>query len=223
MEVRTAEVNIELSKVVQYVAKVPKVVENQISVELVDSFFNFVAFQQTKLSFEYRVVNSSGLLIWTFEDKMNGSYVGHSAAKDIGSYEICVSFGDKHLSPCPFWVFVYSREYFPKAYNDAVSVWEDESVSFDALGNDYFAGGTANIVGSSIPLHESLLQYGQLFRYTPYKGFFGNDSFSYTLSDINNNSVSGIAIISVLITPPEFVSLPFQLQATEDVISPRFG
>ncbi|KAI3966935.1 hypothetical protein MKX01_017586 [Papaver californicum] len=223
MEVRPAEVDIELSKVVQYVAKVPKLVENQISVELVDSFFNFVAFQMTKLSLEYRVVNSSGLLVWTFEDKMNGSYVCHYAAKDIGSYEICVSFEDKHLSPCPFWVFVYSSEYFPKAYNDAVSVWEDESVSFDALGNDYFAGGTANIVESSMPLHGSLLQYGRLFRYTPYKGFFGNDSFSYTISDINNNSVSGNAIISVLITPPEFVSLPFQLQATEDVISPRIG
>ncbi|KAI3966660.1 hypothetical protein MKW92_047731 [Papaver armeniacum] len=223
MEVRTAGVNIELSKVVQYAAKVPKLVENHISVELVDSFFNFVPFQQTKLSLEYRVVNSSSLLFWTFEDKMNGSYVGHYAAKDIGSYEICVSFEDKHLPPCPFWVYVYSSEYFPKAYNDAVSVWEDESVSFDALGNDYFAGANANIVESSMPLHGSLLQYGRLFRYTPYKGFFGSDSFSYTISDINNNSASGTAIISVLITPPEFVSLPFQLQATEDVISPRFG
>ncbi|MCL7043189.1 hypothetical protein MKW94_012348 [Papaver nudicaule] len=223
MEVRTAEVDIELSKVVQYSPKVPKLVENQISVELVDSLTNFVAFQQTKLSFEYRVVNSTGLLIWTFEDKLNGSYVGHYMAKDIGSYEICVAFEDKHLSPCPFWVFVYSSEYFPKAYTDAISVWEDESVSFDALGNDYFAGGTANIVGSSMPLHGSLLQYGRLFRYTPYKGFFGNDSFSYTITDINNNSVSGTAMISVHITPPQFVSLPFQLQATEDVISPRIG
>ncbi|XP_026453766.1 protein GAMETE EXPRESSED 2-like isoform X1 [Papaver somniferum] len=223
MEVRTAEVNIELSKVVQYAAKVPKLVENHFSVELVDSFLNFVPFQQTKLSLEYRVVNSSGLLFWTFEDEMNGSYVGHYAAKDIGSYEICVSFEDKHLPPCPFWVYVYSSEYFPKAFNDAVFVWEDESVSFDALGNDYFAGGAANIIESSMPLHGSLLQYGRLFRYTPYKGFFGNDSFSYTISDINNNSASGTVIISVLITPPEFVSLPFQLQATEDVISPRIG
>ncbi|KAI3896844.1 hypothetical protein MKX03_028350 [Papaver bracteatum] len=223
MEVRTAGVNIELSKVVQYAAKVPKLVENHISVELVDSFSNFVPFQQTKLSLEYRVVNSSGLLFWTFEDELNGSYIGHYAAKDVGSYEICVSFEDKHLPPCPFWVYVYSSEYFPKAFNDAVSVWEDESVSFDALENDYFAGGAATIVESSMPLHGSLLQYGRLFRYTPYKGFFGNDSFSYTISDINNNSASGTVIISVLITPPEFVSLPFQLQATEDVISPRIG
>ncbi|OVA13441.1 Filamin/ABP280 repeat-like [Macleaya cordata] len=223
MEVRPAEVDTELSRVVRFVAKVPKVVENEIVVQLVDSFSNPVMSQQTKLSLEFRVVNSSGFLIWTFEDKMDGSYIGHYLAKDIGAYEICVSFADKHLSPCPFWAFVYSSEYFPKAYDDTISVWEDESVSFDALENDYFAGGSANIVESSMPRHGSLLQYGRLFRYTPYKGFFGNDSFSYTISDINNNSASGTTIISVLITPPQFVSLPVQLQATEDVISPRFG
>jgi len=37
-------------------------------------------------------------------------------------------------------------EYFPKANDDTLSIWEDESVAFDALANDYFAGDNASIV-----------------------------------------------------------------------------
>ncbi|KAF6176765.1 hypothetical protein GIB67_031576 [Kingdonia uniflora] len=213
----------ELSKVVKFVAKVPKLIKNEIAVQLVDSFSNPVSLQQRKISLEVRSVNNSGFLAWTFVDNNNGSYTGHYLAKEIGAYEICVSFEDKYLSPCSFWIYVYSSEYFPKAYNDTISVWEDESITFDASENDYFAGGTTSIVTSSKPNHGSLLQYGRLFRYTPYKGFFGNDSFAYTISDINNNSASGVVNISILVTPPQFVSLPVQLQATEDILSPRFG
>ena len=32
------------------------------------------------------------------------------------------------------------------AYNDTISVWEDESIAFDALANDNFAGDNASIV-----------------------------------------------------------------------------
>lgn len=39
-----------------------------------------------------------------------------------------------------------SGQYFPKAYDDILSVWEDESIAFDALANDYYAGDQANLV-----------------------------------------------------------------------------
>jgi len=71
--------------------------------------------------------------------------------------------------------------------------------------------------------HGSLLQYGRLLRYTPYKDYYGNDSFSYTMSDINGNLATATVNISVLSIPPQFVSSPSELQATEDVVNPRFG
>jgi hypothetical protein len=37
-------------------------------------------------------------------------------------------------------------EYFPKANDDTLSIWEGESIAFDALENDYFAGDNASIV-----------------------------------------------------------------------------
>lgn len=75
----------------------------------------------------------------------------------------------------------------------------------------------------SQPSHGSLLQYGQFFRYTPYKGYVGKDSFLYTISDVNGNLDTAAVNISVLSVPPQFVSFPAYLLAVEDMVSPRFG
>lgn len=71
--------------------------------------------------------------------------------------------------------------------------------------------------------HGSLIQNGRIFRYTPYEDYYGNDTFWYTISDINGNLATASVYISVLNIPPQFASVPSQLQATEDLISPRFG
>ncbi|XP_010259486.1 PREDICTED: protein GAMETE EXPRESSED 2 isoform X2 [Nelumbo nucifera] len=223
MEVKAGEVDITLSRVVKFSPNVQNLIKNEVVVQLMDSFSNPVLSQQSKLSLVIASINNSESLSWMFSDNKDGSYVSYYLAKDVGTYEICVSFEGKYLYPCPFGAYVYSSEYFPRVYNDTLSVWEDESIAFDVLENDYFAGDNASIVESSMPRHGSLLKYGRLFRYTPHKGYFGNDSFTYTISDINGNIVSAMVIISVLGIPPQFVSSPIQLKATEDMISPRFG
>ncbi|KAE9455197.1 hypothetical protein C3L33_12904, partial [Rhododendron williamsianum] len=217
------EVSISLSGVVKFAPKAPKMIRNEIVVQLMDSFSNPVLSQQSKLELEIASINKSGFSTWMFVNDNYGLYIGYYLAKDVGSYEICASFDSKHFLPCPFGVNVYTSDYFLKAYDDLVSVWEDESITFDALQNDYLAGGNASIVEFSQPGHGSLLQYGQLFLYTPYKGFAGNDSFSYTISDINSNLASGAVNISIISIPPQFISVPNQLHAIEDLISPRFG
>ncbi|KAL5849425.1 hypothetical protein ACOSQ3_007486 [Xanthoceras sorbifolium] len=222
-EVKAGEVNISLSGVVELTPKVPKLIKHEIVVQLLDSFSNPVLSQQSMLKLEIASLNRSSFSSWMFVDNNDGSYSGHYLAMEVGTYEICVSFDSTHFSPCPFVVNVYSSKYFPKAYDDPVSVWEDESVAFYALANDYFAGHNASIVKYSKPDHGSLLQYGQIFRYTPYKDYIGNDSFLYTISDVNGNLATAAVNISVLSIPPQFVSFPTQLQATEDMITPRFG
>ncbi|XP_017975311.1 PREDICTED: protein GAMETE EXPRESSED 2 [Theobroma cacao] len=222
-EVKAGEVNISLSGVLRFSPKAPKLVRNEIVVQLRDSFANPVLSEQSKLSLELVSVNKTGFSSWMFVDNNDGSYTGHYLAMEVGTYEMCVSFDREHFSPCPFEINVYGSEYFPKAYDDTISLWEDESISFDVLGNDYFAGGNASIVKFSKPGHGSLLQYGRLFRYTPYKDYYGNDSFLYTISDINGELATAAVNISVLTIPPQLISFPSQLQAMEDVISPRFG
>ncbi|PQQ00224.1 hypothetical protein Pyn_26568 [Prunus yedoensis var. nudiflora] len=198
MEVRGGEVNTSLSQVVKFSPKVPKMINNDVVVQLVDSFFNPVLSQQSRLKLDIVSVNSSGFSSSVFVDNRNGSYTVHYLAEDVGSYEMCASFEGKQVSPCPVGVNVYST-------------------------NDYFAGKNASVVEFSKPGHGSLLEYGRLLRYTPQKDYYGNDSFVYTMSDINGNLATAAVNISVLTIPPQFVSFPTELQATEDEISPRFG
>ncbi|KAF2300171.1 hypothetical protein GH714_010338 [Hevea brasiliensis] len=222
-EVRAGEVNVSLSKVVKFAPKVPKLTENEIWVQLMDTFSNPVLSQQSLLKLEIASVNRSGFSTGMFVDNDDGSYTCQYMARDVGTYEMCVSFDGIRFSPCPFGVNVYGGEYFPKAYDDKISVWEDESIAFDVLANDYFAGHNASIVEFLKPDYGSLLQDGHFFRYTPYQNYYGSDSFMYTISDVNGNLASATVNISVLNIPPQFISSPSQLQATEDMISPRYG
>ncbi|GFQ03406.1 protein gamete expressed 2 [Phtheirospermum japonicum] len=222
-EVTPGVVNVSLSGVVKFTEKVPKLIKNEIIVQLMDSYNNPVLLQESKLKLEIASINKSASKTWMFSDNEDGSYSANYLVQDIGTYEICASFNGEHFVPCPFGVNVYNNEYFPKAYNDTVSVWEDESIAFNVLENDYFAGGSASILEYSKPGHGSILQYGNLFRYTPYRGLYGNDSFSYTISDINGNLAFADVDLLILCRPPQFVSIPSNLQATEDVVSPTFG
>ncbi|KAJ1407669.1 Immunoglobulin-like fold [Sesbania bispinosa] len=214
-EVKPGEVNISLSSFVRFSSKVPKMSKNEIVVQLMDSYSNPVLSQQSRLKLEIASINSSGFSTWDIIDNKDGSYSCSYMAKDVGTYEICASFDGKRFLLCPLSINVYSNEYFPKANDDKVSVWEDQSIAIDPLANDYFAGENAN--------HGSLIQNGRIFRYTPYEDYYGNDSFWYTISDINENLATASVYISVLNIPPQFASVPSQLQATEDFISPRFG
>ncbi|XP_057755577.1 protein GAMETE EXPRESSED 2 [Arachis stenosperma] len=222
-EVKAGEVNGSLSNVVKFSSKVAKMSENEIQVQLMDSFSNPVLAQQSRLKLETTSANKSLFQTLDIKDNKDGSYNCSYMAKDVGTYEICASFDGKDILPCPFSINVYSSEYFPKANNDIVSVWEDQSIAIDALANDYFAADNATIVQFLKPDHGSLLQNGRMFRYTPYKYYYGNDSFWYTISDVNENLANAYVNISVLNVPPQFASVPSELQATEDLICPRFG
>ncbi|KAJ0960858.1 hypothetical protein J5N97_001263 [Dioscorea zingiberensis] len=216
-------VDASLSTVVKISSRVKRLVRNEVVVQLMDSFSNPTPSYKDRLSFKLGDTNISDFLTWPFVDNEDGTYTGYYLAKDLGVYNISILFDEIFLSPSPLEINLYERVYFPEARNDNISVWEDESIAFNVLSNDYVANGEAIIIGSSIPLHGSLLQYGHLFRYTPYKGFYGNDTFSYTISDVNQNVATGIATISILCKPPQFLSLPVQLHVTEDIISPKFG
>ncbi|XP_048497421.1 protein GAMETE EXPRESSED 2 isoform X4 [Beta vulgaris subsp. vulgaris] len=223
LEELNGEVNMSLSSVVKYEPKVQKLVRNEVIIQVMDSFYNPVLSQQSKLKVEIGSINHSDFVTWMFVDNNNGSYTGQYQINDTGTFELCATFNGNKFLPCPFGVNVYNSDYFPKAHDDSISVWEDESISFSVLENDYFAGENATVIGFSTPLSGSVLQSGLLFRYTPYKGFYGNDSFSYTICDLNGNSATASVFIAVLSIPPQFFSLPTSLKGSEDVVCPKFG
>ncbi|PNT64619.1 hypothetical protein BRADI_4g30665v3 [Brachypodium distachyon] len=229
MTVSPGAVNTSLSGAPLFDPMVKRLVRNEITVRLLDSSMNPVVSLEPKLRLHLTsanittMMNTSSFIAEEFVNNKDGSYTARYVAIYLGSYGMCVQFDNVQLAPCPFEVHVLADEYFSEVQNDSISVWEDESVSFDLLSNDYIAGGQVQVVNLSSPLHGSVVDYNQSYRYTPFKGFFGNDSFSYTVSDKHSNVVSGAVFISVLCRPPEFISLPKQLHVTEDIIGPKFG
>ncbi|KAG0458934.1 hypothetical protein HPP92_022062 [Vanilla planifolia] len=223
MKASSGIVDISKSRVVNFQSKVKKLEQLEVFVQLVDSYWNFVSSLEAYLNLHFQEKNNSHFMRTDFLENKDGLYVGYYTPRDLGNYNICISFAEKFLDPCPIEFHVYESKYFPEAKNDSISVWEEESVIFDVLSNDYALEGQLSVVEFSKPHHGSLLQYGRMFRYTPFKGYFGNDSFTYTISDVNNNVDLGTAFISVLCKPPQFSSLPLHLNVTEDVMSPQFG
>ncbi|CAO2817709.1 unnamed protein product [Amaranthus hypochondriacus] len=222
-EVKAGEVNMSMSGVMKCGPKAEKIVKNEVIVQLLDSFSNPVLSQGSNLKLEMGSINNSNFMTGMFEDNSNGTYTVEYQVNDTGTYELCVTFKGEKFFPCPFGVNVYNSEYFPRAHDDLISVWEDQSIAFNTLENDYFAGENTTIIGFSDPHSGTVLQKGQLFRYTPYKGFYGNDSFSYTICDSSENTATASVYISVLSIPPQLLTLPTSLMASEDVMCPKFG
>ena len=102
--------NASLSGVVQYAPKVPKMIKNEIVVQLMDSFSNPILFQQSKLYLEMASINKSRFSTSKFVNDTDGLYIGSYLAEEIGTYEICASFDGNHFLPCPFGVNVYSSK-----------------------------------------------------------------------------------------------------------------
>ncbi|XP_051127578.1 protein GAMETE EXPRESSED 2 [Andrographis paniculata] len=222
-EVIPGAVNVTMSGVVKFDQKVPQLTKTKVVVKLVDSNHNPILQEQSKLQLQFPATNRSHVSTEAFSDNNDGTYTAAYIGKEIGAYEICAVHDGEPFMPCPIGVRVHDVDYFPEVRNDTVSVWEDESIAFTVLENDCFPGVNAKIVDYSKPGHGSILQYGDLFQYTPFKGFYGNDSFLYTIADVNENRATGAVNLLVLCRPPQFVSVPSNLEATEDLLSPKFG
>lgn len=104
------EVNTSLSGVLRFSPKVPRLIKNEIIVQLLDSFQNPVFSQQSRLKLEIVSHNNSEFSSWMFVDNNDGSYTVHYLSKDVGTYEMCASFNGISFSPCPFGVNVYSSK-----------------------------------------------------------------------------------------------------------------
>ncbi|KAF3794261.1 GAMETE EXPRESSED 2 protein [Nymphaea thermarum] len=223
LDVSPGKVDVNTSSIQKIDRAVRSQVDNAVLIQLTDSFMNPVYSQKSQLRFVVDPKHSSSFTSGLFEDYENGSYVGYYVANQTGNYEVCALYQDQKLDPCPFEVQAYDSDHFPEAKNLSLSIWEDESVAFDIQTAVHFSSANISILGRPKPHYGTLLQHGTLLRYTPYKGFFGNDTFSFTISDANDNVAMGFIMISVLNSPPQFSSLPVQLQAVEDVVCPRFG
>nr|GEZ17653.1 hypothetical protein [Tanacetum cinerariifolium] len=223
--VGSGEVNLSVSEVLKYDSKLAVFETGFITVKLMDSYHNPVMDRVKELYVDTgeHNIRHHGIPLPHIQDNTDGTYTGGYYFKQTGNYELCVLFNRTCFLPNPLGVIVHGRAIYPTASDDRVDVWEDQSIGFYPLGNDFFIGGNAKIVEFQPPSYGSVLQYGDVLRYTPYKGYYGSDTFMYTFSDVSGDTASASVNIEVVPLPPQFVSSPISLQATEDALSPKFG
>ncbi len=85
------------------------------------------------------------------------------------------------------------------AISDTLTVQVDTSVTIEALQNDFDpegAGLTLDKVDQPSHGTATLVRAGQI-DYTPEEGFVGTDTFSYEISDINDNKSTGTITVNV--------------------------
>lgn len=87
----------------------------------------------------------------------------------------------------------------PVAVGDNLVLAEDTAATIDVRANDSDVETPAalSVIGVSPAAHGSLSLNGGLVTYTPVPGFFGPDSFSYTLSDPQGATSSATVMVTV--------------------------
>ncbi|WP_432471312.1 Ig-like domain-containing protein [Amphritea sp. HPY] len=92
----------------------------------------------------------------------------------------------------------------PQTLDDSATTEEDSSISITVLGNDSDPDGDSlTITSYTQPANGSVSQDSSSLVYSPDSGYYGNDSFSYTISDGFDNASANVAVtVSEVNNPP---------------------
>ena len=81
------------------------------------------------------------------------------------------------------------------AGNDFATAEQNATVTIDVLSNDYSSNGnTLRITEVSSPSNGNIAMNGALLYYTPNTDFYGNDSFSYTVTNDVNTATATVTV-----------------------------
>ena len=117
------------------------------------------------------------------------------------SYRVTVIAADPSnaTTSVPVTITVVNVDEAPVAVADTATATEDgAAVTIDVLANDSDPEGMQlSLTAVTQPANGSASIVGTNVEYTPSAGYYGSDSFTYTVSDVNSNSSVGNVTISV--------------------------
>ncbi|MBS1686530.1 MAG: tandem-95 repeat protein [Bacteroidetes bacterium] len=90
----------------------------------------------------------------------------------------------------------------PVAVNDTVRIPQDSSVCVAVMANDRPGSNPIHVTGATTPSHgTNTVSAGGVICYVPTHGFFGTDSFHYTICDNGAPQLCSTATVIVTVTP----------------------
>ncbi|MEM9461886.1 MAG: Ig-like domain-containing protein [Myxococcota bacterium] len=126
-------------------------------------------------------------------------YTAPPGFQGVDTAEYTVSDGTNESS-APLFVFIYNWP--PEAVNDTADVLYESTTALSVLSNDVdHNGDLLSITGISIaPQHGTAQVQGDAIVYTAADGYWGLDSFTYTVTDGLNSPVT--AEVQITVSPP---------------------
>ena len=80
------------------------------------------------------------------------------------------------------------------ARNDSDSTNENSPITINILSNDTYSGNVSVAISDSPGNGDATLNGANEIVYTPSPDYYGTDSFSYTITDINGSDTADITI-----------------------------
>ena len=125
-------------------------------------------------------------------------YTPNEAFSGEDSFSYSVDDGNKHLVSARVTVTVNKVNKPPVANADQATTDEGNAVVIDVLGNDTDPDSDVlKILQFSNPVSGSVVKSNGKLQYTPNKAFFGEDTFTYTITDGNDHKAT--ATVSVIV------------------------
>ncbi|MDC1124039.1 S8 family serine peptidase [Gammaproteobacteria bacterium] len=103
--------------------------------------------------------------------------------------------------------------------DDSASVDEDAVVDIFILNNDSFVAGAPFSISTTLPMNGDVETTNNYITYTPDADFFGDDEFSYTLSQGNKTSSADVNITINSINDAPSIDIASTLTASENQTS----
>lgn len=108
---------------------------------------------------------------------------------------------------------------YPVALNDSVATAEETTANLNVLANDYDPDNDAiSIINYTQAANGAVTQIGDSsFTYQPLENFFGADTFSYIIVDVEGKNDTARVVVTVLpVNDPPLLNLPAELTFSED-------
>ncbi len=140
-------------------------------------------------------LNSNGSFVYTPNANFNGT----------DSFTYNANDGDDDSNTATVTITINSVNDIPQASDDSANTDQDTAVTVNVLTNDSdIDGDTLSVSSVSDPANGTAINNGDgTVTYTPDSGFFGTDSFSYTIDDGNSGSDTATVTITVAQVIPQ--------------------